>query len=203
MLLSIHSHHPEPQKINRAVDLLLKGEVIAYPTDTVYGLGCDCTNRKALEKLSKMKQLDNYHLFTFLCDDFTSLSRFAVVETHLYRILRRFLPGPYCFILPATREVPRMLQSKRKTVGLRIPSHPVPIAISRILGRPLFSTTAALPHEGISLIDPQEIRDAFPTLSMVLDGGTGGQIPSSVIDMTSSPPQVLREGAGSVAEFYL
>lgn len=200
MLLSVMPEHPEPRKIARAVDAMLSGEVIAYPTDTVYGLGCDVSNRKAIDRLYAIKGMSASHQLAFICPDLSEIARFAIVENQVYRVLRRFLPGPYCFILEATREVPRILQTKRKTVGIRVPKNAVIQALTRGLGRPIISTTAA--RAGADpMIDPSEINDEFPGLALVLDAGAGGLVPTTVVDLTTTPPEVLREGAGPVEEF--
>ena len=200
MLLSINPLHPEPRKIRRAVDALEAGEVIGYPTDTVYGLGCDLLNKKAVDRLYALKQMDRSHQLAFICPDLADIARYAIVENQAYRILRHYLPGPYCFILEATREVPKLLQSKKKSVGIRIPNHAVTLAIARELGRPLISTTASRPGED-PFVDPDEIDSAFKGLAMVLDAGAGGMVPTTVIDLTKRPPEIVREGAGSVEEF--
>jgi tRNA threonylcarbamoyl adenosine modification protein (Sua5/YciO/YrdC/YwlC family) len=199
MILSVNPEHPEPRKIRRAVDALEAGEVIAYPTDTVYGLGCDLTNKKAVDKLYAIKRMDKSHQLAFICPDLGDIARYAVVENAHYRILRHFLPGPYCFILTATREVPKLIQSKRKTVGIRIPNSEVIRAVTRELGRPVISTTAQRAGEDPH-VDPREIDDAFPGLALVLDGGGGGMVPTTVVDLTTVPPVVVREGAGSTEE---
>lgn len=200
MLLSINAEHPEPRKVRRAVDALQSGEVIAYPTDTQYGLGCDLGNRKALDKLYAIKGMDRSHPLAFLCPDLSEIARYAIVDNHVYRVLKRYLPGPYCFVLEATREVPRIVQTKRKTIGIRIPCHEVTQALVRELGRPILSTTAQRPG-GDPHVDPSEIDDDFKGLGLVLDAGGGGVVPTTVVDLTVSPPQVLREGAGSAEEF--
>jgi tRNA threonylcarbamoyl adenosine modification protein (Sua5/YciO/YrdC/YwlC family) len=197
MLLPINPQHPEPRKIKRAVEALERGEVIAYPTDTVYGLGCDLFNKKAIDRLYQIKSLERSHQLAFICPDLGDIARYAIVENQQYRILRRLLPGPYCFILEATREVPRLVQSKRKTVGIRIPHHEVILAVVRELGRPVMSTTANRPGQGV-LIDPNDIDDLFPGLALVLDAGAGGEVPTTVVDLTSGAPVVVREGAGAV-----
>lgn len=198
MLLQIHPDHPEPRKIKQAVDALEQGEVIAYPTDTVYGLGCDLFNKKAIDKLYRIKGMDRARPLAFICPDLSDIARYAIVENPTYRILKRMLPGPYCFILEATREVPRLVQSKRKTVGIRIPNHEVILAVTRALGRPVISTTANLPGEEEAIIDPDEIDDNFHGLAMVLDIGACGKTPTTVVDLTTTPPTIVREGAGPV-----
>ena len=197
MILPINEKFPEPRKVKRAVEALEAGEVIGYPTDTVYGLGCDLFNKKAIDRLYEIKRMDKSHQLAFICPDLGDIARYAVVENPAYRILRRLLPGPYCFILAATREVPRLVQSKRKTVGIRIPHHEVILAVVRELGRPVMSTTANLSGED-AFVDPREIDDAFPGLALVLDAGGGGTVPTTVVDLTSGAPTVVREGAGPI-----
>jgi tRNA threonylcarbamoyl adenosine modification protein (Sua5/YciO/YrdC/YwlC family) len=200
MLLAIHPDHPEPRKIRRAVDLLAEGGVIAYPTDTVYGLGCDITNKHAVDRLYAIKGMDRSQPLSFVCPDLSDIARYAVVDKPVYRVLRHLLPGPYTFILLATREVPKVLQMKRKTVGIRVPALEAPRALARELGRPIVSTTACL-HGQEPLVDPHEIDSTFRGLALVLDGGAGGLVPTTVIDLTKTPPEVVRRGAGPVDEF--
>jgi tRNA threonylcarbamoyl adenosine modification protein (Sua5/YciO/YrdC/YwlC family) len=200
VILSVNADHPEPRKIRRAVEALEAGEVIGYPTDTVYGLGCDLMNKKAIDRLYQIKRMDKAHQLAFICHDLSDIARYAVVENQVYRVLRRLLPGPYTFILTATREVPKIVQTKRKTVGIRIPNSEVIRAITRELGRPVISTTAQ--HDGGEpYVDAHEIDTDFRGLAMVLDGGGGGVVPTTVIDLTRSPPEIVREGAGSIDEF--
>ncbi|HEY3819401.1 MAG TPA: L-threonylcarbamoyladenylate synthase [Polyangiaceae bacterium] len=200
MLLSINPDHPEPRKIRRAVDALEDGGVIAYPTDTVYGLGCDLTSKHAVERLYSIKNMDRSHPLAFVCPDLSDIARYAIVENQVYRVLRRFLPGPYTFILEATRDVPKLVQTRRKHVGIRVPACEATRALARELGRPIISTTAARPGEDPH-VDPHEIDATFRGLAMVLDAGAGGLVPTTVIDLTKSPPEIVREGAGSVEEF--
>src|SRR3954467_12585736 len=180
MLLQINPAHPEPRKIKRAVEILEKGGVIGYPTDTVYGLGCDLMNKQAIERLYQIKSMSRDQALAFICPDLGDIARYAVVENAVYRVLRRFLPGPYCFILQATREVPKIVQNKQKTVGIRVPNHPVTIALVRELGRPLISTTAARPGQA-PFVDPWEIDQEFSGLDLVIDGEGGGEVPTTVI----------------------
>jgi tRNA threonylcarbamoyl adenosine modification protein (Sua5/YciO/YrdC/YwlC family) len=156
--------------------------------------------QEAADRLYQIKGVDRAHPLTFLCPDLSEIAKYAIVDNAVYRVLRRFLPGPYCFVLEATREVPRLLQTKRKTIGIRVPNHEVIRSIARELGRPVISTTAQRigqqPH-----VDAREIDDDFSGLGLVVDAGAGGVIPTTVIDLTAQPPEVLREGAGSVDEF--
>lgn len=199
MLMAVNPDHPEPRKIARAVAALEAGDVIAYPTDTSYGLGCDSRSKKAIDRLYAIKKMDRSHPLAFICPDLGDIARYAIVEKYQYRILRRLLPGPYCFILAATREVPKMLQSKRKTVGIRVPANEITLALARGLGRPLVSTTAQRASDPKPFVDPHEIDWAFSGLALVIDGGVGGEIASTIVDLTTAPPEIIREGAGSVA----
>lgn len=200
MLLEINPRNPEPRKVQRAVDALLQGGIIAYPTDGAYGLGCDLLNRKAIDRLYELKGLDRARRLSFVCATLTDVSRYALMHDHVFRILKQHLPGPYTFVLEATREVPKVIQCKRRTVGVRIPDAAVPLALVAALGHPMITTTAARP--GAELFpDPAEIDAEFCGLSLVLDGGPGGLLPSSVIDLSRDPPEILREGAGDVSAF--
>lgn len=200
MLLSVNPAHPEPRKIRRAVDALAAGEVIGYPTDTVYGLGCNLFDKRAIARLYQIKQMSESQKLSFICPNLSNVARYAIVEDATFRVLKRYLPGPYTFILQATREVPKLIQTKRKTVGVRIPDHPVILALVEAFGRPIISTSAA-PHGEKPYIDPHEIDDRFKGLALVLDGGVGGSIPTTIIDLTTSFPEIIRTGAGSVQEF--
>lgn len=199
MLLSVNAEYPEPRKIRRAVDALEKGGIIGYPTDTVYGLGCDLFNKQAIERLYQLKGMGKDKSLAFICPDLSDIARFAVVENQAYRVLKHFLPGPYTFILTATREVPKMVQTRQKTVGIRVPNHPVTMALVRELGRPLISTTAAPPGEE-PMVDPAEIDERFKGLELVLDAGGGGTIPTTVVDLSKGHVEIVREGAGPVDE---
>jgi tRNA threonylcarbamoyl adenosine modification protein (Sua5/YciO/YrdC/YwlC family) len=201
VLLPINPEHPEPRKIRRAVEILEQGGVIGYPTDAVYGLGCDLMNKAAIERLYQIKGMQRDKNLAFICPDLSDIARYAVVENAVYRVLKRFLPGPYCFVLQATREVPKIVQMKQKTVGIRVPAHPVTQALVRELGRPIISTTAAPPGEA-PMVDPWEIKEAFPGLELVLDAGAGGLVPTTVVDLSTGTPNVLREGAGPFEELF-
>ncbi|HNS98631.1 MAG TPA: L-threonylcarbamoyladenylate synthase [Polyangiaceae bacterium] len=201
MLLPINPEHPEPRKVRRAVDALERGEVIAYPTDTVYGIGCDLFNKKAIDHIYQIRHLPKTQKLTFICPDLSDIAHYAIVDNRQYRLLRRVLPGPYTFILEATREVPKIVQSKRKTVGIRVPNHPVVQALVSELGRPIITSSAVMPG-GEPFIDPEEIDDAFQGLAMVLDGGAGGLEATTVVDLTSGEIEIVREGVGSIEELY-
>jgi tRNA threonylcarbamoyl adenosine modification protein (Sua5/YciO/YrdC/YwlC family) len=196
MRIEINPEHPEPRKIARAVSALEAGGVIAYPTDTVYALGCDLGNKRAIEALYAVKQMPRDQPLAFVVPDLSEVARYAVVQDFHYRFIKHLIPGPYTFILEATREVPKLVMMKRKTIGIRVPDHPVPEALSRALGRPIMTTSATRPGEHEVLQDPDEIDDAFPRLEVVLDAGFGGLESSTVIDLTGATPVVIREGAG-------
>lgn len=197
MRVEIHPEHPEPRKIARAAHALRIGEVIAYPTDTVYGLGCLISEKRAIDSLYAMKQMERTQPLALVVPDLSGIARFAVVQDFHYRFIKHLVPGPYVFILEATREVPKLLMMKRKTIGIRVPDHPVPLALARELGVPIISTTASHPAEGPEAIqDPDVIDDRFPQLGMVLDAGFGDVHPSTIIDLTRSEPALLRAGAG-------
>ncbi|MCS6912559.1 MAG: L-threonylcarbamoyladenylate synthase [Myxococcales bacterium] len=197
MILEVHPQHPQPRKIRQAVAALEAGEIIAYPTDTVYGLGCDLYNKAAIERLYQIKGMPKGQPLALVCVDLTDIARYAMVDNPVYRVLRRLLPGPYTCILPATREVPKIIAPKRQQVGIRVPDAAIPRAIARELGRPLISTTAG-PHEGDPYQWAEDIARAYPAVALVLDGGPGGLVPTTVIDFTAGYPVVVRKGAGPV-----
>jgi len=202
VLLEINPQHPEPRKIQRAVAALNAGELIAYPTDTVYGLGCDLLNKTAVDRLYQVKRMPKSQPLALVCVDLSDIARYVIVDNTAYRLLKRLLPGPYTVILPATREVPKTISPKRTQVGIRVPDHAVPRAIAEALGRPLISTTAA--HHGEDPLQfPEDIRETFREVSLILDGGPGGLLPTTVLDLCQDPPVVVREGAGPVLDFLL
>lgn len=200
MRVQINPRHPEPRKIAQAVDALRKGQVIAYPTDTVYGLGCDITQKKAVEHIYRLKGMKKDQPLAFVCPDLSDIARWARVDDRAYRIMRSLTPGPYCFILPSTREVPKLLMMKRKQVGIRVPDHPVALELVRELGHPIVSTSAT--SNGEQLYDPDEIDARFSTLGLVLDADWVSGQPSTVLDLTGPEPVVVREGAGPIDGFH-
>jgi tRNA threonylcarbamoyl adenosine modification protein (Sua5/YciO/YrdC/YwlC family) len=203
MLMPINAEHPEPRKVRQAVDLLRQGGVIAYPTGTVIGFGADVFNKKAVDKVHMIKGDDRHKPLSFLCADLSQISRYALVPDAAYRLMKRLVPGPYTFILEATREVPRLCMDRRKTVGIRVPEHPVAQAILAELGTPVISTSASRAGDEWIENDPAEIARRFPRLDLVLDAGLGGVIPSTVIAFsTAGEVEVLREGAGPVDDLF-
>jgi tRNA threonylcarbamoyl adenosine modification protein (Sua5/YciO/YrdC/YwlC family) len=198
MLLHIHPTHPQPRQIKTLVECLKGGGIIIYPTDTIYGLGCDIFQHKAIEKLCRIKQVDPAKAnLSFICHDLSHLSQFTKsISTPLYRMLKQYLPGPYTFILPASKEVPKILKSKKDTIGLRVPDHAIPQAILKELGHPILS--ASLPGEMVEdYTDPERIYELFgKQVDLVVDAGIGGMIPSTIVDCTNDHPVVTREGLG-------
>ncbi len=202
MLLIMHPDNPPQRQVRQVVDSLGKGGVIIYPTDTIYGLGCDILEHKAVERICRIKNVDPKKAqLSFICSDLSHLSDYTKqLPTATYRILKEYLPGPYTFILPASKMVPKVLQSKKDTIGLRIPDNKIALAILRELGRPILS--ASLPGEMVEdYTDPEVIYEHFrKEVDIVVDGGIGGMVPSTVIDLTGEEPVVVREGLGAWEE---
>jgi tRNA threonylcarbamoyl adenosine modification protein (Sua5/YciO/YrdC/YwlC family) len=198
MLLHVHPENPQARQIKTAVECLQRGGIIIYPTDTIYGLGCDILEQKAIEKVCRIKKVDPKKAqLSFICSDLSHLSEYAKqIPTATFRLLKEYLPGPYTFILPASKMVPRILQSKKDTIGLRIPNNKIALAIINELGRPILS--ASLPGEMVEdYTDPEIMHENFMNdVDMVIDGGIGGVIPSTVIDCTGSEPVLIRHGLG-------
>ena len=202
MLIKIYPDNPNLRQIELVVDILRKGGIVVYPTDTVYGLGCDIMNAKAVEKIIKIKGIKpkDAH-FSFICSDLSHISDFAKVDNTTFRLLKRNLPGPFTFILPGYNKVPDYFISKRKTVGIRIPDNPIPIEIVRVLGNPIMTTSIKDNDEFLEYTtDPELIYENYSEIvDAVVDGGFGDNVPSTVVDCTESEPIVLREGKGILA----
>ena len=197
----LHPVTPQMRYINKAVEVLKEGGVIIYPTDTVYGIGCDIFNKKALERVFAIKQDSGTKLFSFVIPNLKDIARYAKVSDYAYKSMRHLLPGPYTFILPAAREVPKKLWSKRQTVGIRIPKHNVALTLARELGNPIISTSVTN-RKGLVLYDPLEIKMIFNTqVDLMLASGNLQGEPSSIIDLSSDIPEILRYGAGDVSYF--
>ncbi len=198
MLLRIHPENPQHRQIRIAVECLQKGGIIIYPTDTIYGLGCDILQQKAIERVCRIKNVEPRKAqLSFICSDLSHLSEYAKqVPTATFRLLKEYLPGPYTFILPASKMVPRILQSKKDTIGLRIPDNKIAQSIINELGRPILS--ASLPGEMVEdYTDPEIMYENFMReVDIVIDGGIGGTEPSTVVDCTGDEPVVIREGLG-------
>jgi len=198
MLLHVHPDNPNPRHIKTIVECLQDGGVIIYPTDTIYGLGCNIYKHKGIERIARIKQVDPEKAqLSFVCYDLSDLSKYTrSISTPLYRLLKNYLPGPYTFILPASREVPKMLQSKKSTIGLRIPDNNIARTIVRELSSPILS--ASLPGDMVEeYTDPELIYENFKNrVDIVVDGGMGSMIPSTIIDCTTDEYTVIRQGAG-------
>jgi len=196
--LAIHPDNPQSRHIRAAVEILQAGRLIVYPTDSVYGLGCDLSNKNAIEKIYQCKGHDKRKLLSFICPDLKEISEYAYVPDFAYKIMRRLLPGPYTFILNATKRVPRILLEKRKTVGIRVPDNAVCQALLAELGRPIISTSARLADQPF-LGDPDEIAETFEHIAEIfLDSGPGGLELSTVIDLTGDEPEIVRQGKGKL-----
>lgn len=199
----IHAENPQDRLIKQAADVVRKGGVIIYPTDSSYALGCRLGDKTALERIRRIRRLDDKHNFTLMCRDLSELGVFAKVDTKAFRLLKAYTPGPYTYILSATREVPRMLMHpKRRTIGLRVPGHPIAHALLTELGEPLMSVTLILPDADEPLSDPYEIRDLLENqVDLIIDGGYGGIEASTVVSFVDEEPEILREGCGDPEPF--
>ena len=200
---TIHSENPQRRLISQAVDIVRKGGVVAYPTDSSYALGCAIGNKEAMNRIRRIRRVGDDHNFTLVCQDLSELSIYAKVDNEIYRLLKRFTPGPYTFILAATREVPRRLQNpKRRTIGLRVPDFPIVSVFLEILGEPIMSSTLIMPGDDLPLNDADDIREALEhDVDLVIDGGPCDTQPTSVIELTQGVPEVLRIGKGMVDAF--
>jgi len=202
---SIHPDNPQPRLIRRTVEIVRAGGVIVYPTDSCYALGCRLGDKAAMERLRAIRQVGERHHFTLMCRDLAELAVYARVDNRQFRLLKRATPGSYTFILKATREVPkRLLHPSRKTIGLRVPDHRVVHALLAELGEPLLSSTLLLPDDELPLNDAREIRDRLEhEVELVLDSGSCGITPTTVVDLTGEDPVITRQGKGSIAPFGL
>lgn len=199
--LKIHPRNPQLRLVSQAVAVVRNGGVIVYPTDSCYALGCHIGNKAALERIRQLRRLDANHEFTLVCRDLSDLATYARFGNREFRLLKALTPGAYTVILNATREVPRRLQHpKRKTIGLRVPDHPIVHALLDALGEPLMSVSLIMPDDELPLSDPEEIRERLgEQVDVIIDGGNNGCEPTSVIDMTADVPRVLRQGKGDTS----
>jgi tRNA threonylcarbamoyl adenosine modification protein (Sua5/YciO/YrdC/YwlC family) len=201
LYLDVHPKDPQVRLLNQAVERIRAGAVVAYPTDSCYALGCHLGDASALERIRRIRAADKHHHFTLVCRDLAEISRYARVETWQFRMLKSLTPGPFTFLLEATREVPkRLLHPKRRTIGLRVPAHPVPQALLHLLDEPILSSTLLLPGEELPLTDGAEIAEKLDAaLDVIIDGGHCGIEPTTVLDLAVSPPVILRQGKGRVS----
>lgn len=201
MLIAINPQNPQQRLISQVTGLLKQGGIIAYPTDTHYGIGCDIMNKKAIETIYTLKQRDKKKPFSFICSDLTNISMYAKVTNYAYKTMRRLLPGPYTFILEGSKLVPKIMLTKRKTAGIRVPDHAICQALTTALGNPIISTSVTLPN-GDLLNEPWLINDHLGhRLDAVIDGGPVPGVPSSIISLIDDIPEILRAGAGDVSMF--
>ena len=194
-MLSVNPENPQQRHINRVAHVLEQGGIIAYPTDTFYGIGCDLFNKRGIQLIYRLKRRPLKKPFSFVCDSLKEISRYGLVSNYAYKTMKRLLPGPYTFILEGTKLVPRIMLTKRKTVGIRVPDNKIALSIVKTLGRPIISTSAGYD-------DPLEIRDAYGAyLDIVIDGGIFNQSPSSVVSLIGDRPEIIREGKGDISIF--
>ncbi|MEH6468415.1 MAG: L-threonylcarbamoyladenylate synthase [Porticoccus sp.] len=200
---SIHPENPQARLVRQAVEIIRKGGIIVYPTDSAYALGCHIGDKKALDKIRQIRQLDKNHNFTLMCRDLSELSVYAKVDNQVYRSLKAHTPGPYTFILEATSEVPRrLMHAKRKTIGLRVPENAIALALLEDLGEPIMSVTLIMPGDEYPLTDPYDIRDLLEHhVDLIVEGGYCGLEPTTVVDLTGETPEVTRQGVGQFDDF--
>lgn len=202
MLLKIHPDNPSDRKIQQVVDVLRKGGIIIYPTDTIYGLGCDIENSKAVDRICKLRGLDPVKAnLSFICTDISQVAQYTKpIDNEVFKLMKHNTPGPFTFILNSNNQVPKMFKNRKRTVGVRIPSNHIPLAIVKALGRPILTTSLRSADEILEYFtDPIDIYDDFEKLvEVVIDGGMGSNVGSTVVDCTSNDPEVIREGAGEL-----
>jgi len=203
-LIKLYPENPDVRKINQIVEILRNGGIIIYPTDTIYGLGCDLHNKKAIDRLCRIKEIKpkNFNL-SFICNDMSNISHYVKnLDTPTFKIMKRALPGPYTFILEASSKVPKIFDGSKKTVGIRIPNNNIPRMITELLGNPIVTTSIKDDDQIVEYTtDPEQIYDEYQNLvDVVIDGGVGGNVPSTVIDCSGASPEVIREGLGSIED---
>ncbi len=194
----IHPDNPQKRLIQQAVEIINKGGVVIYPTDSSYAIGCHLDDKKAVDKIRLIRQLNKEHNFTLVCSDLSEIAQYAVVDNINYRLMKALTPGPYTFILQASRDVPKRLQNpKRKTIGVRVPDNAVCTALLEELGQPLMSSTLILPNEDLPMTDPHEIRVTLENMvDLIIDGGYSGHEPTTVVNLVDGTPEILRQGLG-------
>ncbi len=199
MIIKINQKNPQPRLIRKVAEVLKEGGVIAYPTDTIYGLGCDLYQKDAIERVHRLRKLSKNKRLSIICADLKDISNYAHVPDYAYRIMRSSIPGPYTFILEATKLVPKIMLTNQKTVGIRVPDNTISLALVRELGHPIITTSVIKPDESL-YSDPEEIDQMFgKAIDLVIDGGTIVAEHSSIVDLTEDFPRVLRTGKGDVS----
>lgn len=202
-LIEVHPTDPQPHRVAKLVERLRDGALIAYPTDSSYAFGCRIGDKKAIDRIHRIRRTDKKHNFTLVCADLSEISVYARVDNWAYRLIKSLTPGPYTFILPATRQLPRMIQNpKRKTIGIRVPDHPLVTAMLDELGEPIMSSTLSLPGDDMPLTDPLEIEARIGhQVDVIIDAGATGIEPTTILDLSAGHIEVLREGRGDVSQF--
>lgn len=200
-LIQLHPEDPQPRRVAEIVAAIRAGGLVAYPTDSSYALGCHIGDKRAMDRIHRIRRTGKDHNFTLVCSDLSEISLYARVDNWAYRLLRAHTPGPYTFILPATREVPKRLQNpKRRTIGIRVPDHAIVRSMLELLGEPIMSSTLALPGDDIPMTQPEEIeRRVGHEIEIIIDGGSVGIEPTTVVDLSSGGVKILREGRGDVS----
>ena len=200
-IIEIHPVDPQPRLVAKIVETIREGGLIAYPTDSSYAFGCHIGDKRAMDRIRRIRRTDKGHNFTLVCSDLSEISTYARIDNWAYRMLKAMTPGPYTFILPATREVPKRLQHpKRRTIGLRVPDHPLVKAVLEALGEPIMSSTLLLPGDDLPLTDPHDIEERIGhDIDLIIDAGPTGIEPTSVIDLSEGTVEVLRVGRGDVS----
>ncbi len=200
-MIEVHPDNPQPRRVTEIVETIREGGLIAYPTDSSYAFGCHIGDKRAMDRIRRIRRTDKNHNFTLVCSDLSEISTYARVDNWAYRMVKSMTPGPYTFILPATREVPKRLQHpKRRTIGLRVPDHPLVRAVLQELGEPIMSSTLLLPGDDRPLTDPQDIEERIGhEIDLIIDAGPTGIEPTSVIDLSEDRVEVLRVGRGDVS----
>ena len=202
-LIEIHPEDPQPRRVKAIVDIIHSGGLIAYPTDSSYAFGCHIGDKKAIERIHRIRRTDKKHNFTLVCADLSEISTYARVDNWVYRMLKSMTPGPFTFVLPATREVPKRLQNpKRRTIGIRVPDHRLVQVMLAELGEPIMSSTLSLPGDSSPLTDPLEIEERIGhQIEAIIDGGPAGIEPTTVLDLSGGNVEILRVGRGDVSQF--
>jgi len=202
-LIEIHPQDPQPRRIKAIVEIIHSGGLIAYPTDSSYAFGCHIGDKKAIDRIHRIRRTDKKHNFTLVCADLSEISAYARVDNWAYRMLKSMTPGPYTFVLPATREVPKRLQNpKRRTIGLRVPDHRLVQIMLAELGEPIMSSTLSLPGDSMPLTDPLEIEERIGhQIEAIIDAGPAGIEPTTVLDLSGGTVEILRVGRGDVSQF--
>jgi tRNA threonylcarbamoyl adenosine modification protein (Sua5/YciO/YrdC/YwlC family) len=203
MLISINPDNPQPRSIRQIADRLRSGAVICYPTDTVYGIGCDIFNQKAIKKIFQIKKRPQHKPFSFMCSSLKNVSNYGHVSNVAYRIMKKVLPGPFTFVLPAAKIVPKIMITKQKTVGIRVPDNNICLNLIEALGNPILTTSAILDKEGIPFSEAYQFEDLLGNMvDLVIDGGMVYPDPSTIVAFTGDEPEVLRHGKGDISQFY-